>query len=94
MRRIKRLEDRLDRRTNEYDRRLKQLECEHDIEAVRGWDSWSGKYIYWTQCKICKKDFGRITEKEYIALSLKLNKEKCSKESAELTKRLAELKKE
>ena len=94
MRRIKRLEEKLDSRIKEYNMRLKQLECDHDIEAVRDWDGWGGYYIYWMQCKICKKDFGRITEKEYLELSLKLNKGKCSKESAELTKRLAELKKE
>ena len=93
MRRIKRLEERLDRRINEYDRRLKQLECDHDHVAV--FDIWSMYGVYTERCSKCGKFFREnLSEKEYLELALKLNKGKCSKESAELTKRLAELNKE
>ena len=72
----------------EINGRLKRLECNHDIELVESGDYFSEK------CSKCGKFFRSLTEKEYLEQSLKLNKGKCSKENAELTKRLAELKKE
>ena len=84
MRKIKELEERLD---NAF-ARIAQLECDHDITLIG--DGWG----YYKKCSRCGKFFGYLTEMEYLEQSLKINKGKCSKESAELTKRLAELKKE
>ena len=72
MRRIKRLEKRLDSTLTEFDVRIKQLECEHFVEIVKD-NTWAGIPCidyYSKECGKCGKYFGSATKREYLEFSL------------------------
>ena len=94
MSRIGRLEERLTNQIEKYDKRLKQLECDHVKEPFEEYDCWDVCYYYYEKCQLCGKCFRNLSEQEYLELKLKNGKEKCTSERKELEERLAVVKEE
>ena len=93
MGRVSRLEKRLDSIVMTYDRKFRQLACDHVHKVIDDPQSWSGRYH--EQCSKCGKIFREnLSEKEYLEFSLKSNKEQCSSERKRLETQLEELKEE
>ena len=92
MSRIGRLEARLKQQIEMYDKRFEQLECDHDIVAIK--NPWMFGTEYHEKCSKCGKFFRYLSEQEYLELKLKAGKEKCASERKELEERLAVVKKE
>ena len=86
------LRKKLDEKIKEYDKRLKYLECEHNITALE--HSWMFGVEYSTRCSKCGKFFRYLSEQEYLEISIKNNKEQCASDRKELEERLAKLKEE
>ena len=89
MSRIRKLEAKLQLYVENYDRRLKQLECNHVKAVFSEWNGWSGTYCYYEKCINCGMVLRSLSEQEYLELRLKQDKEKCASERKALETRLA-----
>ena len=75
-----------------YERRLKQLECDHEIVAQQGYDCYYDTERYFEKCNKCGKRFRNLSKKEYLDLRLKHNTETCRTEADSIEKQIRELK--
>ena len=94
-------------RLESIEKRLDQLECNHDIECVRedlhaiqggynGYSYYEEEFFwgteYYEQCTKCGKRFKDVSKQEYLEYRIKKNDEEAKKKKEELKALLKQIK--